>query len=312
MQPPVNHSDRWLLLVHQLPAKPDYLRAKVGRRLARLGAVAVKNSVYVLPNDAERQEDLQWLLREIADGGGEGWLVTARFLGGLDDARIEEMFRAARDEECEPVAVEARALLDRGVPEDRAGFVAELARLRRRHDEIAAIDFFGSNRRIELDGLLRALDALLHPTPDRGGATMERGRTWVTRRGVKIDRIASAWLVCRFIDPEARFKFVEAKGYAPEPGELRFDMFDAEYTHEGDACTFEVLVRRFSVAAPGVAALAEIVHDIDLKDERYGRPETRGVAAQIEGIAAGTSDDDERLRQGFLLFDAMRRALATG
>jgi hypothetical protein len=306
--------DRWLLLVHQLPAKPDYLRAKVGRRLARLGAVPLKNSVYVLPNDAERQEDVQWLLREIGDGGGESWLVGARFLGGLDDTRVEELFRAARDEECVPVLAEARALYERGAPDadGRAGFVTELARLRKRHEEIAAIDFFGSNRRIELDGLLRALDAMLRPDPPAQGATMERGRTWVTRRGVKIDRIASAWLVRRFIDPDGRFKFVEARGYVPEAGELRFDMFDAEYTHEGDACTFEVLVRRFSVSAPGVAALAEIVHDIDLKDERYGRPETRGVAAQVEGIAAGTDDDEERLRQGFLLFDAMRRALATG
>jgi hypothetical protein len=308
----VTESPRWLLLVHQLPAKPDYLRAKVGRRLARLGAVPLKNSVYVVPADGERREDLEWLLREIAEGGGDGWLVGASFLAGLDDAQVEERFRAARDEECAEVILAARALLEQGAPaaEARAGWAAEVARLHRRHDEIAAIDFFDARRRAELGGLLRALGGLVRPLPAVEEAVMAEGRTWVTRRGVKIDRIASAWLVRRFIDPDARFKFVEARGYVPAEGERRFDMFEAEYSHEGDACTFEVLVSRFAVSAPGVAAIAEIVHDIDLKDERYARPETRGVAAQIEGIAAGTSDDEERLRQGFLLFDALRLALS--
>mgnify|MGYP001589890570 CR=1 FL=1 len=139
---------------------------------------------------------------------------------------------------------------------------------------------------------------------------MERGITWVTRRGIKVDRMASAWLIRRFIDPEARFKFVEAKGYVPEPAERRFDMFDAEYTHEGDACTFEVLVRRFRLADPALVPLAEIVHDIDLKDGRYGRAEAAGVALQIQGIAAGTDDDEERMRQSSSMFEALLRALA--
>lgn len=303
-------SERWLLLVHQIPAKPDYLRVKIGRRLARLGAVAIKNSVYVLPNEAEHVEDLQWLLREIAEGGGEGTLVAARLLGGLDDARAEELFRAARDEECGPVLAEARALLDRGLPEDRAAFDVELARLRRRHDEIAGVDFFGSNRRVELDGVLRALRDLVGPTAKAPtGGAMNRGRTWVTRRGVKVDRMASAWLIRRFIDPDARFKFVDGKSYTPEPGELRFDMFDAEYTHEGDACTFEVLVRRFGVAEPGIDALSQVIHDIDLKDGRHGRAETAGVALQVDGIAAGTDDDEERIRQASVMFEALSRGL---
>lgn len=300
--------ERWLLLVHQIPAKPDYLRVKIGRRLARLGAVAIKNSVYVLPNDAERVEDLQWVLREIADGGGEGTLVTARFLGGLDDASVEDRFRAARDEDCAPVLSDARALLERGAPDDRSAFEVESARLRRRHDEIAALDFFGSNRRIELDGVLRAVAALVQPTASFvNGGTMEKGQVWVTRRGLKVDRMASAWLIRRFIDPEARFKFVEAKGYVPEPGELRFDMFDAEYTHEGDACTFEVLVRRFGVSAAGVAVLAEIIHDIDLKDGKYGRAETAGVATMVEAIATAHPDDEARIARASAMLDDLQQ-----
>jgi hypothetical protein len=104
-----------------------------------------------------------------------------------------------------------------------------------------------------------------------------QGRTWVTRTGVHVDRIASAWLIRRFIDRDATFKFVPAKGYAPEPGEVRFDMFEAEFSHEGDLCTFEVLCARFALAEPGLAAVAELVHDIDVKDGKFGRPETAGT-----------------------------------
>jgi len=296
-------ADRWLLLVHQIPAKPDYLRVKIGRRLARLGAVAIKNSVYVLPNDGERVEDLQWVVREIADGGGEGTLVAARFLGGLDDDAVEELFRAARDADCTPILAEARALLEQGVPTERSAFEADLARLRRRHDEVAAVDFFGSNRRVELDGVLRACGALLQPAPCIEGESMEDGITWVTRRGIKVDRMASAWLIRRFVDPAARFKFVEAKGYVPEPGERRFDMFDAEYTHEGDACTFEVLVRRFGLADPALVPIAEIVHDIDLKDGKFARAEAAGVAMMVDAIAAAHPGDEARLARASALFD---------
>jgi hypothetical protein len=130
-----------------------------------------------------------------------------------------------------------------------------------------------------------------------------RGRTWVTRQGVYVDRIASAWLIRRFIDPEARFKFVPAKGYTPAPGELRFDMFEAEYTHRGDRCTFEVLLERAGLEDPALQAIAEIVHDIDLKDAKYGRDEAAGIASLITGIARAHPQDEERLAQGSAVFE---------
>jgi hypothetical protein len=125
----------------------------------------------------------------------------------------------------------------------------------------------------------------------------------VTRTGVHVDRIASAWLIRRFIDPEPRFKFVPAKGYVPEPGELRFDMFEAEFTHEGDRCTFEVLLGRAGLGEPALRAIAEIVHDIDLKDGKFARPEAEGIRTLIAGICAATGDDEERLARGGAVFE---------
>jgi hypothetical protein len=130
-----------------------------------------------------------------------------------------------------------------------------------------------------------------------------RGRTWVTRTGIKVDRMASAWLIRKFIDPEARFEFVPAKGYRPQEGELRFDMLEAEFTHEGELCTFEVLVQRFGLSDPALRAIAEIVHDIDLKDAKYGREEAPGIGQLVAGITAAQTEDEARLVSGAALFD---------
>ena len=130
-----------------------------------------------------------------------------------------------------------------------------------------------------------------------------RSRTWVTREGVYADRIASAWLIRRFIDPDARFKFVSGKGYRPADGELRFDMYEAEFTHEGDKCTFEVLVERSALKDPALRAIGEIIHDIDLKDGKFGRTEAAGIKTLIEGISVATKDDDERIARGTEVFN---------
>ena len=126
---------------------------------------------------------------------------------------------------------------------------------------------------------------------------------WVTRTGVHVDRIASAWLIRQFIDPGMQLKFVPAKGYVPQPDELRFDMFDAEYTHEGDKCTFEVLLARADLHEPALHAIAEIIHDIDIKDGKFGREETAGMKTLIAGICFSTSIDEQRIARGASVFD---------
>jgi hypothetical protein len=311
-----------LLLIHQIPPKPDYLRVKIWRRMQRVGAVAVKNSVYVLPKNEETLEDFQWILREIKAGGGEGSICEAGFVDGLSDDDIETMFRSARDADYSAIAEEAREL-GRGLPaperklesERRSQLEADVARLRRRLAEVVAIDFFDSLGRQSAEGLLASLEARLNPgaSEDDEAALPKgeyRGRVWVTRKGIHVDRMASAWLIKRFIDPEAKFKFVPARGYQGEKGEIRFDMFEADFTHEGDRCTFEVLLQRLKLNDPALRAIAEIVHDIDLKDGKFGRPETAGIERLITGICTVHKEDEARLARASAIFEDLHGSFA--
>ena len=256
-----------------------------------MGAVAIKNSVYVAPRTDDTQEDFEWLLREIVKGGGDASMCEARFIEGLKDDRVEALFNAARESDYRQIAEEVRSVeeaLPRRpeiVEDQRADVEADVARLNRRLADVIAIDFFGAPGREAAEGLLAGLEARLRRRGAGGSSVIAdreriedlRGRTWVTRKGIHIDRIASAWLIRRVVDPDARFKFVAGKGYRPEHGELRFDMFEAEFTHEGDLCTFEVLRARLAIDDPAMRPIAEIVHDIDLKDEKFGRPEASGI-----------------------------------
>jgi hypothetical protein len=294
---------RWLLLIHQIPPKPDYFRVKVRRRLQQLGAVALKNSVYVLPASEETLEDFQWLAREIVDDGGEATVCESAFVEGMTDDGMRRLFRDASDEEYRAIAHDARAASQVDGPPP-----AELARLKQRLSEAQRVDFFDARARRDADDAVGELErALQLPQPEHGAAAeaaqVERGRTWVTRRGVHVDRMASAWLIRRFIDPDARFLFVDPKQHRPRADQVRFDMFDAEYTHEGDRCTLETLLVRFGLRDRALRAIAEIVHDIDCKDEKFGREETAGVASLIAGIARTHEDDVARIERGRAVFD---------
>jgi hypothetical protein len=310
---------RWLLLLHQIPRKPDYLRVKVWRRLQRLGAVSIKNAVYALPRSEERNEDLQWVMREIVAGGGEATLVEANLVQGLRDDEVESLFNKARDADYEELVEQIRKTA-KLVPksgklkdETRRKRETDVERIDRRLEEIAAIDFFHASSRETASGLIEELRQKL-ATPPIIAAESEsekyRGRTWVTRRGIHVDRMASAWLIRRFIDPAAKFKWVPPKGYVPGVGELRFDMYEAEFTHVGNLCSFEVLMQRTGQKDRALRAIAEIVHDIDIKDDRYQRPETAGIASLVAGIALTSADDDERLARASAAFDQFYEVFA--
>jgi hypothetical protein len=310
---------RWLLLIHQIPPKPAYFRAKVGRRLQRVGAVAIKNSVYVAPLSEQSHEDLQWVAREIVSEGGEATLCKATFVEGLRDDQIEALFHVARDAEYGQVAEEAREITSDLPPrlakedERREGLEGDRARLHKRLTEIVAIDFFAASGRVAAESAIEALERRLRRSKEPEAAKENarpsradyRGRTWVTRKNVHVDRIASAWLIRRFIDPDARFAFVAGQGYRSKDREVTFDMYEGDFTHVGDACTFETLIDRFEVRDAGLTAIAEIVHDIDVKDRKFGRIEAPGVAALLAGIALGERDDEGRLELGGRMCDAL-------
>jgi hypothetical protein len=302
----VRTGPKWLLLIHQIPPKPNYLRVKIGRRLQRLGAVAIKNSVYALPRSDQAQEDLEWVVREIVEGGGDASVCEARFVEGLSDPEVEAMFNAAREADYLELANEIRRLSGKEELE------SEIARFRKRLAEIEQLDFFAANGREMVEGLLVSLEKRLEAKSTQTAEINQRlsleevqGRTWVTRKGIHVDRIASAWLIRRFIDKDARFKFVAAKGYRPDKEELRFDMFEAEFTHQGDRCTFEVLLESFGPKELALKQIAEIVHDIDLKDQKFGREETFGLAPLIAGIAMAHPDDEQRLAEGSAVFNSL-------
>jgi hypothetical protein len=313
---------RWYLLIHQLPPKPLYLRAKIRQRLERVGAIALKNSVYVLPRTDDGLEDLQWIAQEAATGGGEAWVCQADFTFGADNEELVDRFRRARTVDFEALASEIRTALKAAGPRRRKSQLPEdlttrVARFKKRLEELAGIDFFDTPARHEAEMALRSLEERIGPPRTSEPSVEARtardrlvGRTWVTRTGVQADRIASAWLIRRFIDPEARFRFVPAGAKEHDPEEIRFDMVGGNYTHEGDRCTFETLLARFGMTDPALSQIAKVVHDIDLKDGKYGRADAPGVQQLILGLVLAHPDDDARLERGLALYDDLYRSFS--
>jgi hypothetical protein len=306
---------RWVLFMPTIPSKPASVRVKIWRRLQAVGAIGLRGSVYALPNREECVEVFQWVSRELRDLGGQASICEGRFLDASTDDDIERRFIDTRNADYAEVADAARMLaskLDakRVAPERIAAITEEHAKLVHRLGEITAIDFLNVPGREAVEGLLAAVARALPRGGSKPSEPLEviprpRGATWVTRTGVHIDRIASSWLIRRFIDPEARFKFVPAKGYVPKHGELRFDMFEAEFTHIGDRCTFEVLVERMDLRDPALVALGEIIHDLDLRDDRFGRDETAGVRSTIDGICTVAHGDEQRIAAATSLLDGL-------
>lgn len=276
-----------------------------------MGAVAVKGSVYALPRSDEGIEDFHWVAREIIEAGGEASVCEATFIEGITNDELVALFRKARESDYRELLKEANTT-DRGLKtpqkagEKTPAVVLRISRLRHQLTEIQKIDFFSSPAGLQAESAIAALETRIRNAPIRKGGQKTRayvGRTWVTRKGIHIDRIASAWLIRRFIDTKAKFKFVPAKGYRPGPQELRFDMFDAEFTHEGDLCTFEVLISRMGLKDRALVALAEMIHDIDLKECRFARPETPGFAMMINAVCTAHKEDVDRLERGGAILD---------
>lgn len=309
----------WLMLMNQLPARQDALRVRIWRRLQAVGAVLVRNACWCLPDTAQAREDFQWCVQEITAGGGEAMVCRSALVEGMTNDQVLGLFRAARDADYAAVATEAQTIADAVSAEDRDAVGRQAAKLRRSLDAIVAIDHGRAPGRRAAEQAVARVEqaaaarrggvAALADLPRPGAC---RGKTWVTRADVRIDRLASAWLIQRHIDPKAKFRLVPGADAPRKAGELRFDMFEAEFTHRGDRCTFEVLLAWSGVRDPALERLAGIVHDLDLKDGRYQHPLTAGVACAVDGIRARFTRDADRITTATDLFDIFHAGLTAG
>jgi hypothetical protein len=309
---------RWLLLVHQLPARPSNLRVRTWRRLQQLGAIAVKQALYVLPDSPAAREDFEWLKTEIEASGGHATLFLADTVDTWSSDELVQEFRRARENDYASLSRDLERSLavtrrKRAPRRSRQAARRIVERFRQRLAAVEAIDFFTSAGRDRAVTLVGELHQALAGNAGADVSSSDRrtgdgfvGRTWVTRPRPGIDRMGSAWLIKRFIDPEARFGFVDrppASGNA-----IPFDMFGVEFTHHAEWCTFETLIHRFAIADAGVSRLASIVHDLDLKDAKFGSPEAAAIGAMVDGFQALYSDDHALLDQGMTMFEALYRS----
>jgi hypothetical protein len=313
---PKHAARRWLLMVHQLPSEPSSVRVRTWRQLQQLGAVSIKQAVYVLPDSPPARDAFMQVRADIASAGGQASVFASGSVDTASDDALVEAFRGPRERDYATMARDVERSLrqlrgSRRRSGARADVDAGLQQLRQRLAEVERLDFFGAAGRDQVVALLHQLASTAAAESGKGeprGPQLSeyRGRLWVTRPRPGIDRIASAWLIRRFVDPAAHFDFVTDHRAAPADA-LPFDMSDVEFSHYGDHCTFETLCERFGIRDRGVARIAAIVHDLDLKDDRFGSPEAPTIGGLIQGLQRANSDDHVLLDRGMGLFEALYR-----
>ncbi len=307
----------WVVFSYSLPsAGRSSPRVAVWRRLRALGAVSPKGGVHVLPAREECVEAFQWLAQEVEQAKGEALLMRVERFEGLSDAQMIALFQEVRKEDY--AALDERAAgLEKILTGSRKRDARDdaqarelLAKLRREHGEIARIDFFNSPAGAQIASRLARIEEALSPArPDDApvapaARSAYRNKRWVTRPSPHVDRLACAWLIRRFINPDAVIRY----STAPLPDEVAFDMSQGPFSHHGNLCTFETMVRAFGLNDPAVRTVAEIVHEIDLRDGRYARPEAPGIDAVLRGWMSRA--DADREAHGIALFDGLYAALS--
>jgi len=295
----------WLGFILQMPLKPAYHRVKIWRRLCDLGAINLKSAIYLLPKASTTFEDLQWVKRETESLGGEGVIIDLHFLEGITDKDIQALFVQERDADYK------KLLHEIGPPSGEKSSPQSFKRIqkmKRKWESIANIDFLKPPHKRKVLSLLEKweMKMLSRSQPNAGKKSTKekyKGAVWVTRQSIGIDRMACAWLIRKFIDPKARFKFVEDKAYNVRSNEIAYDMFSGDFSHQGDKCTFEVLIEAFPLKDLRLQKIAQIIHDLDMKDDKFGMEECPGIKLLIEGIQKSYTDDLDRLGHSNLLFD---------
>src|SRR5207237_7105119 len=294
----------WLLLLFSLPTNRNTERVAVWRRLKKMGAVQIKTSTYLLPDEPAQYEQFQWLAQQIRDYGGDSTLVRAQEIEGLTRDAVVSLFNTAREAEYADLKKALQNFISRHRKLDAESAAVELERLTKQFRELRQMDFFDSARGHEVAMLLRRAEGPRHARKlQLLDAKQYRGKTWLTRPRPEIDRVGSAWLISKFIDPKAKFVF--APSAQSVPGAIPFDMLDAEFSHKGNNCTFETLAKRFALADKAVARIAEMIHDADLDDAKFQRVECVGIDRVLKGWAEQGLADGEILRHGVECVDAL-------
>lgn len=320
---PKSAIQEWLLIFYSVPSQPVSSRVKIWRKLAKAGAVQLKGAVYILPAAEEHEEFLQWLIGEVKSMGGDGAFVRTAEIRTMTDAAIRRLFTTQADQEYHRLE-KALDVLERKIQSIRKGTKSEdgkhladqVAKYTKEFEGVAKRDFFGSSTGQAMKKRLQAVEVALRDAgkkaPEEAASIMSRrtqdyqGKIWATRKKPFIDRMASAWLIKRFIDPRASFVFIDERDIASlDNTTVAFDMRGAAFTHVGDLCTFEVLVKSFGIKDKAVKKIAEIVHDIDVKDDMYCKPEATGVEEILSGIRKIAKSDADGLERGMDAFEML-------
>jgi hypothetical protein len=279
------------------------------RRLRRLGAIAPTGGIYILPAQDECVEAFQWLAQEIRQVHGEAVMMRVEQFEGLSDPQLIELFQQARREEYKELEAQVAGLEERAQMEDYAQVHNELDKLHRQYADIARVDYFHCPEGTLLAARLAKVTHMLRTSPNQApliqispaAIAAYKDKRWVTRPRPHVDRLACVWLIRRFINPTAAIRY----SLQPEPDEITFDMSEAQFGHQGNLCTFETMLATFNLTEPGLQALAEIVHEIDLRDGNYNRPEIAGVEAILKGWLLADLSDLELETHGVALFEGL-------
>ena len=301
---------KWLLLLYGLPTKKGAARVNLWRQLKKCGALALKTSAYLLPDRPEHYERLQWLAQQVRDGGGEATIIHVTEIEGLRHEDIVRQFNETRAVDYDGLLPALTGLIARNKKRPGESFTADLEKLTRQFEDIRKIDFFDCSRAQDAQMLLKRAAGLRNGKAKSSPALSAKkfiGKTWLTRPRPEIDRVGSAWLIRKFIDPKARFIF--SADPAKHRDAIPYDMFEVEFSHHGDDCTFETLVKRFNISDKAVLKIAEMVHDADLEDGKFQTTECAGIDQVLKGWAKSGLSDDELLKRGGECFDALHQQL---
>jgi hypothetical protein len=315
---PADTPAAWLLLVVTLPTESATARMRIWRALKALGCAALRDGAYLLPGGTGREQALQSLADECVREGGTAWLMAAQARPAGDDATWRALFdRSADYAELRQSWKDANRTLSTLAAAD----VARLARkLQRELEALRAIDFFPGEASADAEAAWTAFAKRVEravapdePHETRGGVPrLDRrdyqGRTWATRRRLWVDRVASAWLIRRFIDRDARFRWLANPADCPKRA-LGFDFDGATFTHVGDRVTFQTLLASFDLEGdPALARLGTLVHHLDVGGEPV--PEAAGFEAMMSGARERHADDDALLAEMSPVLDSLHAHFA--